>query len=277
MRLQDYPGQEPSNPVAAAYRDACVAGSFGVPFSEFGFGADPHQSVAVYRPARPNGAIYAFMHGGGWTNGYKETMGFMAPLLLAQGITFASIGYRLAPAHVFPAGLEDCAQGIKALLDRAGEFGFDRGKLMLGGHSSGGHYAALLAVRRDWQAALGLPTDAVKACLPISGVYRFGEGSGLKMRPRFLGPDGSGHDAPASPVLQMQGVPPPFFMVWGSEDFPHLRTQAVEMADALRAKGGEVVAYEMPGRDHFTAHLAGGEPEGPWASRALEFMRRHTA
>jgi arylformamidase len=275
MRLQDYPEQEPSNPAAAKYRDACVAGSFGVAFREFSFGSDPHQSVAVYEPAKPNGALYAFMHGGGWTNGYKENMGFMAPFLLANGITFASIGHRLAPTHVFPAGVEDCARGIQALLERAKDYGFDRDRLMLGGHSSGGHYASLLAVRSDWQAALGLPADVVKACLPISGVYRFGEGSGLKVRPRFLGPEGSGSEGPASPILQMQRVPPPFFMVWGSADFPHLRTQGAEMAAALKAKGGEVTAYEMEGRDHFTAHLAGGEPDGPWAKRALEFMRRH--
>jgi arylformamidase len=275
MRLQDYPEQEPSNPAAAKYRDACVAGSYGVAFREFSFGADPHQSVAIYEPAKPNGTLYAFMHGGGWTNGYKENMGFMAPALLAQGITFASIGHRLAPKHVFPAGVDDCAQGLKALLARAGEFGFDASKVALGGHSSGGHYAALLAVRRDWQAALGLPADVIKACLPISGVYRFGEGSGLSVRPRFLGPEASGSEGPASPVLQIQGTPPPFFMVWGSNDFPHLRVQAGEMAKALKAAGGEVEAYEMEGRDHFSAHLAGGEPDGPWFSRAVAFLRKY--
>lgn len=275
MRLEDYPPQESSLPAAAKYREACIAGSFGVPFREFGFSDDPHQSVAVYVPGRPAGALFAFMHGGGWTNGYKETMGFMAPQLLAQGITFASIGYRLAPQHVFPAGLDDCAQGLQALLLRSGEFGFDPAKVMVGGHSSGGHYAALLAVRRDWQSALGLPVDVVKACLPISGVYRFGEGSGLSVRPRFLGPEGNGADQAASPVLHIEGTPPPFLMAWGSKDFPHLRAQATEMAAALKSRGGEVVAFEMPERDHFTAHLAAGEPDGPWVSRALEFIHRH--
>lgn len=274
MRLQDYPEQEPSFPAAAKYRDESLAASFGVAFREFSFGADPHQSVAVYEPAAPNGALYAFMHGGGWTNGYKETMGFMAPALLAHGITFASIGYRLAPRHVFPAGLDDCAQGLKALLARARDYGFDPARLCVGGHSSGGHYAALLAVRRDWQAAVGLPPDVVKACLPISGVYRFGEGSGLSIRPRFLGPEGNAAEQAASPILQIQGVPPPFLLAWGSKDFPHLRTQAMEMADVLKARGGEVETVEMPDRDHFTGHLASGEPQGPWLPLAVDFISR---
>jgi len=88
--------------IAAAYRDACVARSFGVPFVEHRYGADPYQSVAIYPSERPNGALLAFVHGGGWTSGYKEWMGFMAPAFAARGITFASIGYRLAPQHLFP-------------------------------------------------------------------------------------------------------------------------------------------------------------------------------
>jgi len=275
MRIQDYPPQDPPAAHAAKYRDACMTGSFGVPFREFRFGDDPHQSVAVYEPAKPNGILYAFLHGGGWTNGYKETMGFMAPGLLAQGITFASIGYRLAPAHVFPAGFEDSVRGLASLIARASDFGFDRRKVAVGGHSSGGHYAALLAVRRDWQKDAGLPADAIRACLPVSGVYRLGEGSGLSVRPRFLGPEGSGLEKPASPVLQIQQTPPPFFLAWGDSDFPHLRLQGPEMAQALKARGGEVEAIEMTGRDHFTSHLACAEVEGPWLGRALAFLRRH--
>ena len=272
MRTRDYPVQESANPAAASYRQACIDGSFGVAFSEFLFGADPHQSVAFYPTARPARALFAFMHGGGWTNGYKETMGFMAPAFQARGIAFASVGYRLAPRDVFPAGAEDCALAVAELYRRADTLGFDRSRIFLGGHSSGGHYAALLAVRRDWQASLGLPVDVVKGCLPISGVYRFGEGSGLSIRPRFLGSDDADVAAKASPVLRIDGAPPPFLIAYGDADFPHLRTQPVEMGDALRARGGSVTTILMTARDHFTASLAGGEEEGPWFPGALRFI-----
>jgi acetyl esterase/lipase len=274
MRLQDYPEQEPASAASAGYREACMSGSFGVPFSEFNFGADPHQSIAIYPPAQPTGAAFAFIHGGGWTGGYKETMGFMAPAFTSRGILFASLGYRLAPQHLFPNQLDDCAAGIAAFCKHMGAFGGDPARLCIGGHSAGGHYAALLAVRNDWQAKLGLPRDVVRACLPISGVYRFGPGSGLSMRPRFLGPDGNGADEAASPVLHVTGSPPPFFMACGEQDFPHLKVQAVEMERVLRQAGGEVESIVMPGLTHFTASLAGGEPDGPWVARALAFIER---
>jgi arylformamidase len=274
MRAEDYPPQEPVSAIAAAYRDACVARSFGVPFAELRYGADPYQAVAVYPAPRPDGRLFAFIHGGGWTSGYKEWMGFMAPAVTAAGITFCSIGYRLAPAHVFPAGLEDCAAAVQAIAKAAPSFGADPARLALGGHSAGGHYAALLALRRDWQGPLGLARDVLKLCLPISGVYRFGDGSGLSMRPRFLGPEGTDAEAAASPIRHIAGAPIPFLLAHGERDFPHLVRQAEEMAAALAAAGGEVERLVLPQRDHFTASLAGGEPEGPWVPAALRWLRR---
>lgn len=273
MRAQDYPSQEPTSAMAADYRDTCIAASFGVPFVEFCYGSNPYQSVAVYPAQNSTGKLLAFIHGGGWTSGYKEWMGFMAPAFTTQGITFASIGYRLAPQHVFPAGPDDCAAAIRFLYEKAAVLGYDREKLFLGGHSAGGHYAALLAVRRDWQAGMNLPSDVLKGCLPISGVYRFGEDSGLSMRPRFLGPEGNGAEMAASPIMHIQGKPPPFFMACGEGDFPHLARQAIEMADALRAAGNITALTVLPGRTHFTASLAGGDPDGPWVPGAVAFMR----
>jgi hypothetical protein len=49
------------------------------------------------------------------------------------------------------------------------------------------------------------------------------------------------------------------------------------MASALSAAGGDVETILMPDRDHFTASLAGGEPDGPWVRNALQFITRISA
>jgi arylformamidase len=274
VRIADYPAQEPFSPAAQTYHNAVMRlGTGAEPVEELAYGDDPYQRIAVYPAARPDGTVLAFLHGGGWTNGYKEWLAFMAPSLATHGITFASIGYRLAPAHVFPAGLDDAEAAFARLHREIGRFGGDPARLFVGGHSAGGHYAALLAVRRFWRAARGPPEGAVRGCLPISGVYRFGEGSGMSMRPRFLGPPGT--EAAASPILGIDPAPPPFLLAHGSDDLPHLATQAAAMAEALRQAGGTAELLVLPGRDHFTASYAAGEAAGPWLPAAVSWMRRH--
>ena len=44
------------------------------------------------------------------------------------------------------------------------------------------------------------------------------------------------------------------------------------MAAALREAGGAPDTIVFEGRDHFGASLAGGETDGPWVSRALDWM-----
>jgi acetyl esterase/lipase len=272
MRIEDYPPQEPLSEVGQAFADEVMRRAETVEGIEHFYGDDPYQGITVHAPANPNGTVLAFVHGGGWTSGYKEHLDFMAPAFVEAGVVFATIGYRLAPQHSFPVGLEDVANGIAWLHRHAGEFGGDPSRIFIGGHSAGGHYTALLAVRCDWQAAHNLPESVVRGCLPISGVYLFGEGSGLSARPRFLGPEEN--DVPASPIQNINATPP-FLIAHGSEDFPHLMAQAGSMERALADAGGEVERLVLDGRNHFSACYAGGEADGPWVPRALAWMAAH--
>ncbi len=271
-RIEDYPAQQTMSPNAEAYhKEVLRLWAEAKPSEEARYGADAYQSIAVFAPARPNGVAFAFLHGGGWTNGYKEWMSFMAPAYTAHGFVFATIGYRLAPAHVFPAGLDDCAAALKWLVANMGKHGAKTRRVFLGGHSAGGHYAAWLAVRKDWQARHDLPDDVIRGCLPISGVYRFGEGSGMSVRPRFLGPPGT--ERQASPIENIQNWHSPFFIAHGDNDFPHLVKQAEEMEAALKRRGASVQRLVLADRDHFTASYAGGEPDGPYAPQAIVWMK----
>lgn len=280
LRPEDYPPQDAPPPAANASRAEAMRRGAGVEGRDCRYGEDIYQRIALFVPPRPSGTLLAFMHGGGWTTGFKEVLSFMAPGLMEAGIVFASVGYRLAPAHLFPEGFEDAARAMAWLHAHAAGFGGDPGRLFVGGHSAGGHYAALLALRRDWQARHGLPADAIKGCLPVSGVYDFTATGGLSMRPRFLGPEGNGSEREASPLLKIADArpaapPPPFLMAHGDDDFPHLVRQAEAMQAALRRAGGEVERIVLPGCTHFTAVLATSDPALPWRRRAIEWMSSH--
>ena len=271
MKQQDYPPQEPLSEAGAAYGAECWQRSSGIAYKEFSYGPDVYQRLAVFPAWKPDGRVFLFWHGGGWTSGYKEWMGFMAPAFNDAGITFVSAGYRLAPGHLFPTGVEDCAASLKWVVENIHADGGNSAQIFIGGHSAGGHYAALLSVSRRWTAPIGLADDVVRGCLPLSGVFEFGEGSGLSVKPRFLGSDPTA-ERDASPIHQLGESIPPFLVAYGSKDFPHLVTQGNRFAAALRLHEVPTDEVLMDGLTHFTASFAGGETSGPWVPRALRFM-----
>jgi len=272
---EDYPPQEPVPPAPAAYRAEALRLGRGIEGIDCRYGEDIYQRIALFVPKRPTGTVLMYMHGGGWTSGFKEMLAFMAPGLNAAGITFASAGYRLAPKSVFPAGFHDAADAVAWLHSNISGYGGNPSRLFVGGHSAGGHYASLLAVRRDWQQPRGLPLDVVKGCTPVSGVYDLTATSGMSMRPRFLGPEDSGCERDASPILNIASPPPPFLMAHGDQDFPHLMRQAPDMEKALTAAGGQAERIVLAGRTHFTASLATADPSMPWQARAIEWLGAH--
>ncbi|HEY1749485.1 MAG TPA: alpha/beta hydrolase [Xanthobacteraceae bacterium] len=268
MEIEDYPPQEPLSEAAIAYqREVMARGSTVNGGDEIQTGPDPYQSLVMFRSGRPNGTTLAFIHGGGWTNGYKEWMTFMAPAFTGAGITFASIGYRLAPKHTFPSGFEDACAGVRWILDNIANYGGKPDRVFVGGHSAGGHYASLLALTEL--------SDQVQGCLPISGVYDFGAHSGLTTRPRFLGSAEDKNEQAASPISNIGERPCPFLLAHGSNDFPHLIEQARRMKEALAIKGSDVSRITLADRNHFTASYAGGEAEGPWVPHAISWMLTH--
>jgi acetyl esterase/lipase len=275
MLPQDYPPQEPVSAFARAYTEDLIRRIDPSAGENYFYGADPYQSIALFKPQRPNGIVLGFMHGGGWTNGYKEMMGYMAPAFTPAGFLFASIGYRLAPLHCWPACFDDCAAAIAWLAKNAAAYGGNPARIFVGGRSAGGHLASLLAVRRDWQGNYGLSRDVVRGCIAVSGTYLFGEGSGLTNRPRFLGPPASANEIPASPLHNIQGTPPPLLMAWGERDFPHLIGQAADMTAALRAAGGTVETMELSGCDHLGTSAPAGDPNSEWMMRAHAFLARY--
>jgi arylformamidase len=267
MQPDDYPSQEPFSEPARKYHDEVMRRGAQMRGEEVRYGADPYQSLCIYRASALGAPVLAFLHGGGWTNGYKEWMAFMAPALTAAGVTFATIGYRLAPAQTFPIGFEDACAGVKALAEKTSPASGGSARLFVGGHSAGGHYAALMALTR---ADLN-----VRGCLPISGVYDFGPQSGLSTRPRFLGPADSGLEHAASPIEHVGAKPCAFLIAHGSDDFPHLMRQAERFEEKLATAGGDVARIVLDGRNHFTASYAGGEHDGPWVPKAIAWIARH--
>jgi len=91
--------------------------------------------------------VYLHLHGGGWTLGAAHHTDVVLEQLVKQTqLAVASVEYRLAPEHPYPAGPDDCEAAAVWLIEHAkSEFGSDR--LVIGGESAGAHLAANVLVR----------------------------------------------------------------------------------------------------------------------------------
>ncbi|WP_043422662.1 alpha/beta hydrolase [Cupriavidus basilensis] len=99
------------------------------------YGTDRQHSYDVFTAnTLRNAPVLVFWHGGGWTNGYKEYVSFLASNVIRLGMVLVAPTYRLAPAHRLPAAFDDAVAllaelpGEPALPGRAFRRGRDRGK-----------------------------------------------------------------------------------------------------------------------------------------------------
>jgi arylformamidase len=131
------------------------------------YGSGPRQTVDLFPATQPRGALL-FIHGGYWRALDKSDHAFVAPPLVAQGIGVAVINYDLCPDVSIARIVDECREGVAWLRREGTRYGVPAERLVVSGHSAGGHLAAML-VATDW-SALGSPSGLAGA-VAISGVF----------------------------------------------------------------------------------------------------------
>lgn len=102
--------------------------------------------------ARP---VLIYVHGGAWTIGDKANAPSTAgKLTLAAdgGYVYVSINYRLSPAVLHPSHISDVDAAVDWVRTHIGDFGGDPTRIVLMGHSAGGHLVALASTHPAYQA-----------------------------------------------------------------------------------------------------------------------------
>ena len=106
-------------------------------------------TVRVYRPSEATDLpVLMYLHGGGFAIGDLDMHDeYLRNLANAAGIVIASVDYRLAPEHPYPAGLDDCVDVWSWLQTGPAEVPGDLSRLGVGGDSAGGALSFALALR----------------------------------------------------------------------------------------------------------------------------------
>lgn len=204
------------------------------------------------------------VHGGGWRGGDRSDLAAEARAIAERGGVAISIDYRLAPAHPYPAAVDDVIAALQWLRDDAQvrRYGIDTSRIAVGGVSAGGQLAAMAGT-------LGRGSERVAAVVAWSGVFDFGALEALD--PAVLGcapkrcPVLAGQ---ASPITHVDRLDAPMLLVTARNDQITPVEQARSMAAALRRAGVTHELVTVRGRGHATQLVADA------AAPSLEFLTR---
>jgi arylformamidase len=279
LSLQDDPdGQMPMPfPAAAQYAAQVMAWAREADFSGLNvrrgiaYGEHRLQRYDVFTPQSTDKApILIFWHGGGWTNGYREYVHFMAQHVCALGMILIAPSYRLVSIHKLPAAYEDALACLAHVHTQAHEFGGDAQRILLSGHSAGGHLASLVTLRRESQVH-----SSIKACLPISAIQDLHHPSpppgSLEERVYKLVLQDPLDDAAMSPICWAAGNRIPFELSIGEKDSERVRLSNRRLAALLKAQGAPVALHDLAGLTHFDTHTSLVQATHPWYNLLVRY------
>lgn len=125
----------------------------------------------IYRPAdlapRPTPLVIV-IHGGAWMAGARGDMHSMCEALAAQGMTAATVSYRLAPRFRWPSMLDDVQAAVRHFRANHEKYEINPDAIGAVGASAGGHLALLLGAM-EGEGEEGEPSSRVQAVFNIFG------------------------------------------------------------------------------------------------------------
>jgi arylformamidase len=216
------------------------------------YGASEAETLDLVVP-RPGTPLVVFFHGGYWRRLHKDDATYVARGLAPHGVASAIVNYALSPA----ASLEEIVRQARAALAwlraHAAEYGVDTSRIVVAGHSAGGHLAAMCAV------------DApITALVTLSGLH--------DLRPlahsfvnAWLQLDET-RAAALSPALLAPVAPTTVLAADGVREHDVFHTQARDLVAAWE-RHGCATAYEQTDDDHFTIVSRLHDPADPLTSR----------
>ena len=152
---------------------------------ERAYGSGERERLDVFPARRPHSPVLVYIHGGYWRALDKRSQSFVAPPFVAAGAMVVLPGYALCPSVTIEHIAMQLVRALAWVHRHAAESGGDASRIVVAGHSAGGHLATML-LACDWRrVAPDLPADLVKAALSVSGLYEL---EPLRHAP-FLAPD----------------------------------------------------------------------------------------
>jgi arylformamidase len=236
------------------------------------YGGGPNEHLDIFPCPEADAPVLVFIHGGYWRSLDKRDHSFVAPAFTKAGACVVVPNYALCPAVTIPQITMQMVRALAWTWRNVARHGGDPQRIVVAGHSAGGHLAAMMLACAWPVFHRDLPADLVKSALSISGLYDLEP----IMHTPFLKPS-----LQLTPQQALQAspahMPPPaggvLYTVAGGDESEEFRRQN----ESIRAAWGKArvpVCETLPGLNHFSVLDALVQPEHRLHRLALELIRR---
>jgi len=221
--------------------------------------------VDIFRPAASSAAnpTVLAIHGGGFRAGKRTSYHPLCIKLAQRGYTCASMSYRLAPRHQFPAPVEDAKAAVRFLRANAAKYNVDPTRIGVTGGSAGGHLALMVGLTGPLKIFEGSgphldQSSAVQAVVNYYGPTDFTQSYGKsvdahEVLPMFLGGD-LAHNRQAhiasSPLYYVTPLSPPILSIHGTKDAYVAYEQSAWLLSRLVSAGIDAELETITGAGH---------------------------
>ena len=230
------------------------------------YGQDPRQRLDVYAPRQAaNRPVVIFWYGGSWVKGKKSDYRFVGTTLAERGFVAVLPDYRLYPQVSFPAFDEDGARAVAWVEQHVQEFGGDPHRIVLMGHSAGGHTAAFLAFNHEFLRKFAADPNSIVGLVGLSGTYVLVPETDTE-RATFPPPY---TEADWQPIRFVDAHSPPTLLLHGADDKEVLPQEAIELRDAMLRDHLRIELDLYPHRGHGDT-VASFAPVARWRTPALQ-------
>ncbi len=221
----------------------------------------------VWYPHRLNKELptLVYFHGGGWVFGEKEyAVPHFLPFL-EKGWKVVNVEYRMAKSSPAPAAVEDTRCALRWVIQNADLYKFDRSKIVLMGHSAGGHLSLITGMLPDGtpldnncfiskeNGALDLKVAAIINWYGITDVYDLLEGENTRQFTKiWLGsqPNAKEIAESVSPLSYVSKDDPPTISIHGDNDDVVPFSHSTRLRDALNQAGVSNQLHTVKGGKH---------------------------
>jgi len=228
------------------------------------YGPSLDERLDIFPTKAHEAPILIYHHGGAWCRGNNKGSSYIAESCVSKGVNLVIPGFSLAPKVTLDEIVRQNHAAIVWSYHHAKDFGGNSNRIYVGGHSSGGHLAAMMLVT-DWSGEYGLPENLIKGAVCLSGMYDL-EPVRLSHRNEYLFLDERSANR-NSPILYIPEYKLPIVIGYGDGEHDEFKRQSDSFAAAWEAAGHPMTKIIMKNQNHF-------EVEREWAKKDSPIMKR---